>query len=56
MSRVESDLRGMSLVELVQFDAEKWDGRIEDDGREGRLDKLAAQALRDHGNGLSTEF
>jgi hypothetical protein len=41
---------------FLQFDAAEWDSQIEADARRGKLDALAAQAIRDHQNGLSTKL
>ena len=63
LDQVESQIQGMSLEELeefrqwfARFDAEKWDRQIENDALAGKLDSLAAQALRDHKNGISTNL
>lgn len=32
----------------AKFDASQWDHQFEDDAKEGRLDALANEALRDH--------
>ncbi len=63
IDQVESGVRRMSPHELAefrewffQFDAAEWDGQIEADARTGKLDALAAQAIRDHQNGLSTKL
>ncbi len=35
-----------------RFEAEKWDGQIERDANDGRLDAIADAALADHAAGL----
>jgi hypothetical protein len=61
--QVEFEIQQMSSEELAQFrewfaqfDTEAWDRRIEADARTGKLDALAAEALRDHESGLSSNF
>lgn len=39
---------------FLEFDADSWDGQIEADVREGKLDSLADEALKDHEDGHST--
>ena len=39
-----------------QFEAARFDGKIERDAKSGRLDRLAEQALADHRNGRSREL
>ena len=39
---------------LAAFDAEAWDQEFEADAAAGKLDRAAAQALRDHAAGRST--
>ena len=39
-----------------EFDAQVWDRQIEEDIREGRLDKLADEALASHRAGKSKEI
>lgn len=41
---------------FLEFDAQNWDQRIEDDVANGRLDKLAEKAIREHQAGDSTEL
>jgi hypothetical protein len=41
---------------FVQFDAEAWDRQFEADVHNGKLDELAARALRDHKAGPATEL
>jgi hypothetical protein len=41
---------------FVQFDAEVWDRQFDSDAQNGKLDELAARALRDHNAGRSTEL
>ncbi len=66
MSRVESlegQVRQLTADELrafrewfVQFDAEAWDRQIEADAQTGKLDDVAARALRDYDAGRTTEL
>lgn len=66
MSRVEqmeqqiAALNEDALRELrarfARFDADDWDRQIVSDARSGKLERLAARALRDHEAGRSTEL
>jgi hypothetical protein len=66
MSRVEeieAEIQRMSSQELAsfrawfaEFDAESWDRQFEADVKAGKLDALAASALRDHEAGNSTKL
>ena len=38
---------------FAEFDAEAWDRQLEHDAADGKLDKLAAEALTDHQSGSS---
>jgi hypothetical protein len=64
MSRVkdlEVQIEALSVEELAafrewfaRFDAITWDRQFEVDVQAGKLDQVAAQALRDHAAGRST--
>jgi hypothetical protein len=41
---------------FASFDGEVWDAQIASDIQSGKLDKLAARALRDYEAGHSTEL
>ncbi len=63
LENIESGVREPSPEELAefrawfaQFDAEVWDRQFEGDVRNGKLDKLAERALRDHDAGRSTNL
>jgi hypothetical protein len=66
MSRVETlegQIKALTTQELkafrewfVEFDAEVWDRQFESDAQSGKLDELAARALRDHETGQATEL
>lgn len=66
MSRIqviEQEIQKLSPQELTdlrewfaQYDAEAWDQKLEQDVKEGKLDALAEQALRDHKEGKSYEL
>jgi hypothetical protein len=45
----------MSKVEN-QFDAEAWDRQFESDVQAGKLDQVAARALRDYQAGRATDL
>jgi len=60
VQRVEKDVKSMNREELAEFrewfldfDAEAWDGQIEQDAEAGRLDRFADEALRQHERGDS---
>ena len=61
IEKIEQDVQALSPGELAQFrawfleyDWAAWDRQIERDAQAGRLDDLAAKALRDHAAGKST--
>ena len=66
MSRVEEievQIKALTPEELqafrawfAEFDAALWDGQLETDAAAGKLDGLAKQALKDHGEGRSREL
>jgi hypothetical protein len=60
---IEQAVEGLSPDELAafrrwfaDFDAAVWDRQLERDVREGKLDNLATEALRDDAAGKSTEL
>jgi hypothetical protein len=61
IERIEQEIQALSPEELAQFrawfleyDWASWDRQIERDAEAGRLDDLAARALRDHAAGKTT--
>jgi hypothetical protein len=66
MSRVESlegQVKQLTSEELsafrewfAQFDAQDWDRQFASDVQNGKLDDLAARALRDYEAGRTTKF
>jgi hypothetical protein len=61
IEKIEEEIQALSSEELAQFrawfleyDWAIWDRQIERDSEAGRLDDLAARALRDHAAGKST--
>lgn len=61
IEKIEQDVQALSPEELAQFrawfleyDWAVWDRQIERDAEAGRLDDLAARALRDHAAGKTT--
>ena len=61
IEKIEQDVQALSPDELAQFrawfleyDWAAWDRQIERDAASGRLDGLAAKALRDHAAGKTT--
>ncbi len=66
MSRVENlegQVKELTAEELrafrewfIQFDADVWDRQVESDVQDGKLDELAARALRDYKAGRATEL
>jgi hypothetical protein len=63
IEKIEQDIQALSPEELAQFrawfleyDWAIWDRQIERDAEAGRLDDLAARALRDHAAGKTTRL
>jgi len=63
VQEIEQEVQKLSPRELADFrdwfahyDAEAWDGKLEQDVEAGKLDKLAERALRDHKAGKSQEL
>jgi hypothetical protein len=61
IEKIEQEVQALSPEELAQFrawfleyDWAAWDRQIERDSEAGRLDELAAKALRDHAAGKTT--
>ena len=61
IEKIEQEVQALSAEELAQFrawfleyDWAAWDRQIERDSQAGRLDDLAAKALRDHAAGKTT--
>ena len=61
IEKIEQEIQALSPEELAQFrawfleyDWAVWDRQIERDAEAGRLDDLAARALRDHAAGKTT--
>lgn len=61
IEKIEQEIQALSPEELAQcrawfleFDWAIWDRQIERDAEAGRLDDLAARALRDHAAGKTT--
>jgi hypothetical protein len=63
VENLEQQIQALSPEELVEFrawflefDWAAWDRQIEGDVRAGKLDDLAAKALRDHQAGKTTRL
>jgi hypothetical protein len=63
VDNIEREIQGPTPSELaafrrwfIEFDAQVWDRQIEEDVREGKLDKLADEALAAHRVGKSKEL
>jgi hypothetical protein len=63
VEKIESQIAALSSTELAalrkwfaEFYASAWDRQFEADVQAGRLDRLAADALRDHAAGQSKEL
>jgi len=61
--RLKGQVKQLTAQELrafrewfAQFDAEVWDRQFEADAQSGKLDELAAGALRDYEAGRATEL
>jgi hypothetical protein len=63
VEQIEAEIQRMSLEELAlfrawfaEFDWESWDRQFSEDVKAGKLDTLAALAIRDHEAGRSTKL
>lgn len=63
VENIEQEVQDLTPSELaafrrwfLEFDARAWDQQIEDDIRNGKLDKLAEEALTAHRTGKSKEL
>ncbi len=63
VEQIEAEIQRMSPEELAmfrtwfaEFDWESWDRQFAEDVNAGRLDSLAAVAIRDHEAGRSTKL
>jgi hypothetical protein len=63
VENIEQEVKDLTPSELaafrrwfLDFDARAWDQQIEDDIRNGKLDKLAEDALTAHRSGKSKEL
>jgi hypothetical protein len=63
LEKIEGQLKELNSDELkafrewfVQFDAESWDQQFESDAQSGKLDELAARALREYKAGRTSEL
>jgi hypothetical protein len=63
VEQIEAEIQRLSLEELAMFhawfsdfDAEAWDKHFVEDVKAGKLDALAAVAVRDHEAGLPPTF
>jgi hypothetical protein len=60
IQKIEKEVKSLSPKELAEFrdwfqefDASAWDAQLEADARGGKLDRLADEALAEHGRGES---
>ncbi|MGO9570069.1 MAG: hypothetical protein ACLP5H_21280 [Desulfomonilaceae bacterium] len=63
VEQIEREVQELTATELgafrkwlLEFDAEAWDHQIEEDARAGKLDRLAAQALKVFESGSCSEL
>jgi hypothetical protein len=63
VENIEQEVQDLTPSELaafrrwfLEFDARAWDQQIDDDIRNGKLDKLADEALTAHRTGKSKEL
>lgn len=63
LEKIEREIKDLSPEEMAQlrewfaaFDAEAWDRKFEADVRAGKLDALAAEALKAHASGATTKL
>jgi hypothetical protein len=63
VDQIEREIQELTPSELgafrrwfLEFDAQAWDRQIEEDARSGKLDRMAAQALKSFESGSCTEL
>lgn len=63
IEQIEREIQKLTSSELeafrkwfLEFDAEAWDRQIEEDARAGKLDHLAARALKAFDSGSCSEL
>ena len=63
VEQIEGEIQRLSSEELAlfrawfaEFDWDSWDRRFAEDVKAGKLDTLAALAIRDHETGRSTKL
>ena len=63
IEKLENEVQNLSRADLTtfrewfrQYDADEWDQQIEEDVHEGRMDKLAEEALAEHAAGTTKEL
>ncbi|PYV16502.1 MAG: hypothetical protein DMG21_11520 [Acidobacteria bacterium] len=63
LEEIEDQIKTLTPEELTElrgwfqeYDAKAWDEQFERDVKEGKLDRVADQALRDHAAGRSTKL
>ena len=63
IEKIETEVMQLSAEELdafrawfAEYDFDAWDRQIEADSKDGKLDHLAAAAMRDYEAGLTTEL
>lgn len=63
IEKLENEVQNLSQADLASFrewfrryDADQWDPQIEEDVREGRMDRLAEEALAEHAAGTTKEL
>ncbi len=63
VERLEREIEELTPAELaafrswfLEYNADEWDRRIEEDALAGRLDEPARRALREHEAGNTTEL
>lgn len=60
IQKIEKEVKSLSRKELakfrgwfLEFDADAWDAQFEKDARTGKFDRVADEALEQHGRGES---
>ena len=63
LEKIEQDIKALGPKDMkrladwfAETQADLWDEQIERDAKDGKLDKLAEQALADHRAGLTTSL
>ena len=63
LEKIEQDIKALSPKDMkrladwfAEMQGDSWDEQIERDAKDGKLDKMAEQALADHREGRTTSL